>query len=78
MAGVGPEDVRDTYDRQADAWDARRSRALHEVGWLTRFVDALPPSGRVLDLGCGTGRPIAEWLTGQGFGVTGIRGESPA
>ncbi|ETX26636.1 class I SAM-dependent DNA methyltransferase [Roseivivax isoporae] len=64
--------MRDTYDRQAGVFDAQRSQALVEAGWLARFADALPGSGRVLDLGCGTGRPIAGWLTRQGFRVTGI------
>lgn len=46
-----------TYERQAGYFDATRSQALIERGWLERFAALLPARGRVLDLGCGTGRP---------------------
>ena len=46
-------DIRETYDRQAELYDRQRSRTLREARWLTRFGDALPRQGRVLDLGCG-------------------------
>jgi len=32
----------------------------------------IPPGRAVLDLGCGSGEPIAAWLVGQGFAVTGV------
>jgi len=59
------------YARHAEGYDARRTRALHEARWLRRFAAVLPAGGRVLDLGCGTGRPIAGWLIGEGFALTG-------
>lgn len=34
--------------------------------------DHLPESGSVVDIGCGSGVPIAEALIEQGFGVSGI------
>jgi trans-aconitate methyltransferase len=37
----------------------------------------LPPGGSVLDLGCGSGEPIAGHLIGRGHSVTGID-SSPA
>ena len=69
---ASPEDVRDTYQRQARAYDARRSRALFEARWLARFTACLPAGGRVLDLGCGAGEPIARWFIAEGFAVTGV------
>ncbi|RJL21223.1 class I SAM-dependent methyltransferase [Bailinhaonella thermotolerans] len=39
---------------------------------VERLIGLLPPSGRVLDLGCGTGRPAAEMLAAAGMRVTGI------
>jgi ubiquinone/menaquinone biosynthesis C-methylase UbiE len=39
------------------------------VGWL---VDGLSPGARVLDVGSGTGRPVAEVLVGAGFDVVGV------
>ena len=41
------------------------------IDGLRRLAGELPPGGRVLDVGCGTGRPISEWLIGEGFRVTG-------
>lgn len=74
MAGVGasPDDTRDIYERTAAAYDAQRSRSLFEARWLARFTASLPSGGRVLDLGCGTGEPIARWFIAEGFQVTGF------
>ena len=69
---TSPDAVREVYDRQAQAYDSQRSRAFFEARWLSRFSDALPPGGRVLDLGCGAGEPIAAWLIGEGFRLTGV------
>ena len=60
------------YRRHAAAWARDRGDALPELAWLQRFAVLLPPGGAVLDLGCGAGRPIARWLLGQGFAVTGV------
>jgi len=43
-----------------------------ERGWLERALDGLPAGAAVMDLGCGSGRPIAAWLHGQGYAVTGV------
>lgn len=67
-----PEDIRGVYERQAAVYDAQRSRVLFEARWLARFAAALPIGGRVLDLGCGAGEPIARWFMAEGFRVTGL------
>ncbi|MFK7745772.1 MAG: class I SAM-dependent methyltransferase [Roseobacter sp.] len=66
------KDVRDVYERQAAVYDAQRSRSLFEARWLARFAACLTRGGRVLDLGCGSGEPIARWFTVEGFHVTGV------
>lgn len=66
-----PEDIKDVYERQAAVYDAQRSRALFEARWLARFAACLPAGGRVLDLGCGAGEPIASWFIAEGFALTG-------
>lgn len=45
---------------------------MPELGWLQRFAAILPAGGAVLDLGCGSGRPVARWLMAEGFRVTGV------
>jgi len=60
------------YERNAQGWDAHRPRVLFERHWLDRFIDTLNPGGRVLDVGCGAGDPIAGYLIERGFDVTGI------
>jgi SAM-dependent methyltransferase len=69
----------DLYQRHAEAWAGLRlkARGLQERGWLERFQAIVRPGGSVLDIGCGAGAPIAAWLAGQGFRVTGID-SSPA
>lgn len=71
MEGVSPDGVHGVYERQAALYDTRRSRALFEARWLARFTAALPQNAKVLDLGCGTGEPIARWFKAEGFTVTG-------
>ena len=75
MTRSGPEDILPTYRRVAARWHDQRPRVLFEAPWLERFRSALPrPGGTVLDLGCGTGQPIAAWLAGAGCRVTGVDG----
>lgn len=69
----GPADgIIDLYSRRAADFDADRSRELHEQLWLDAFLDCVPEAGSVLDLGCGSGEPIARYLIGQGRRVTGV------
>lgn len=65
-------ETRAIYERQAAQYDANRSRALFEARWLARFAAGLAPGAHVLDLGCGTGEPIARWFMAEGFRVTGV------
>lgn len=67
-----PNATKAVYDAQARAYDRRRDRALFEAQWLRRFARGLPKGARILDLGCGSGQPIAAWLIGEGFRVTGV------
>ena len=72
-------DVTGLYARHADLWDRVRGPGLRlEAGWMARFAALPPPGGRILDLGCGTGRPLGAWLLSQGFAVTGVDSSAPA
>jgi 2-polyprenyl-3-methyl-5-hydroxy-6-metoxy-1,4-benzoquinol methylase len=60
------------YEKYAGIFDLRRSRNLQEKGWLDRFLEYIPPTGTVLDVGCGMGEPMAEYILDRGYRVVGI------
>ncbi|MBR1151424.1 trans-aconitate 2-methyltransferase [Bradyrhizobium sp. JYMT SZCCT0428] len=60
------------YQRHARAWAQDRGNRLMERAWLDRFCALLPGGASVLDIGCGSGEPIARYLTRQGCHVTGV------
>jgi SAM-dependent methyltransferase len=60
------------YEDNAAAWDEARGAELKEGVWIDRFLAHVPAGGRVLDLGCGSGRPVAAYLVERGFRVTGV------
>ncbi len=61
------------YDRIADQWvEYRPPLRPEELALFDRLLAGVPLGAAVLDLGCGTGRPIAELLDGRGLQVTGI------
>ncbi len=63
--------TREIYERNAARFDAERPKKLHERAWLDRFAALVRPGGKVLDLGCGAGAPIAAYFMAKGFAVTG-------
>lgn len=61
------------YEKHAIAWDVdRRTSGWNDERWHNRFVEAVPKSARVLDLGCGGGMPVARNLADHALRVTGI------
>ncbi len=60
------------YEKHAHAWDKHRPRVLFEQHWLDKFISLLPAEGRVLDVGCGAGEPIAKYFIEHGFKLTGL------
>lgn len=64
--------VVDLYRRHAAAWTKARGDRLVERTWLDRFLAVLDPEADVLDVGCGSGLPIARYLAQRGHRVTGI------
>ena len=66
------EAIIDLYSRRARDFDADRTKTLFERPWLDAFLAHVPDRGAVLDLGCGSGEPIARYLIEQGRRVTGV------
>lgn len=70
------DEIRDShravYEANARRWDIERSRSLFEQPWLDILLAHVPHGAAVLDLGCGTGEPIARYLIDRGCAVTGI------
>lgn len=71
---TGPDDILSTYDREATRWARARNLTLWEEPALMASVAGRAPGLRVLDLGCGSGQPIAQWYVARGDRVTGIDG----
>ena len=67
------EQIIGLYERHAKSWDAdRATRPWHEKPWHDRFADLLPKGSAILDLGCGSGAPVARHLADRGFQITGV------
>ena len=62
----------DIYERHAGAWSRDRGDHLYEKAWIDSFLALLPADPAVLDIGCGTGVPIAGYLIDRGCAVTGV------
>lgn len=79
MSNDGVDPVVSLYDRTARAWDEarRRARPDGETGWMRRFAELAGTGGAVLDIGCGSGEPVAAQLIAEGLTVTGVD-SSPA
>jgi trans-aconitate methyltransferase len=68
--------VIEIYQRHAGAWSRDRGDRLVENAWLDRFLALLPHDATVLDLGCGSGVPIARYLIERRCRVTGVDASS--
>lgn len=65
------------YQRHALAFDGARGKSLLERPWLERFAALLPAGSAILDIGCGSGEPIARHFIEAGYRVTGIDASPP-
>jgi cyclopropane fatty-acyl-phospholipid synthase-like methyltransferase len=66
-----------SYDQIADRFHGLRTTLQpKEVEYLSLLLDHLPQGSEILDLGCGTGRPIAEHIAACGHHVVGVDGSA--
>lgn len=66
------DDIIALYERHATGFDADRGKSLFEKAWLDRFLAAIDVDASVLDIGCGSGEPIARYFVEVGRRVTGV------
>ena len=67
--------MRNAYDLIAEQWDAHKRAPdyiEHVLGYVDRVLEGLPAAAKILDLGCGTGEPVAKYAVERGFRVTGV------
>jgi SAM-dependent methyltransferase len=62
--------VRRGYNEVAKAYAAQRDTTPN-LPYLERFMEGLPASGKILDLGCGAGI-VSNLLAARGFDITGV------
>lgn len=74
--GSAADKIIDLYRKHALSWDARRGAQFAEKAWLEKFRRHLTQRANVLDLGCGSGNPIARFLADEGCSVTGVDASS--
>ena len=66
------KNIIDIYRKYGRAWTELRGEYLYEQSWLDRFCEKLSNNAKVLDLGCGSGVPIARYLSEKGCAITGV------
>ncbi len=64
----------ESYNKIGEWFDQSRSKNLIEKEYLDLIVKAIPTDSSILDLGCGTGDPIAKFFIEKGYNLTGVDG----
>ncbi|MBS0286693.1 MAG: class I SAM-dependent methyltransferase [Proteobacteria bacterium] len=62
------------YDLIAEGFAKMRDSFYKEQKYLDKLIKLIPSQSSILDVGCGSGYPIASYLIEKGFEVTGIDG----
>lgn len=62
------------YDLIAQGFADMRDQFSTEQKYIDQLISYLPPGASILDVGCGSGYPIAAYLLEKGFDVTGVDG----
>ena len=66
------ENIIEIYKKHGRAWTQLRGDFLYEKAWLDHFLDLIPQYSHLLDLGCGSGQPIANYCIEHKYRVTGV------
>ena len=62
--------TREFYEDHAEEY-ARKTAGMFDQEWLDKFASLVRPNGRILDVGCASGRDSG-WFVSNGFQVEGI------
>lgn len=66
------KDVFKVYDIIGERFFENRSQNLMEEKYLELICSMIPKHGKILDLGCGSGKPIFEYFKNKGFDLVGV------
>jgi cyclopropane fatty-acyl-phospholipid synthase-like methyltransferase len=66
------ENVYKAYDKIAGWFSENRNRFIGEKSYLDAVLTRLTTDATVLDVGCGTGKPILQYLITKKLHVTGV------
>ncbi|MEV6283703.1 methyltransferase domain-containing protein [Kribbella sp. NPDC051770] len=66
------EIVRRGYDALSERYDKAYDGESKYRGWIDQLTARLDAGSRVLDIGCGSGLPLARELAAAGHAVTGV------
>lgn len=70
---IDSRNVESSYDRIAlDYHGSRLAKTEKNISFLDGFAQHWPARGAVLDLGCGSGCPVAKYFYDRGLEVTGV------
>ncbi|WP_316817803.1 class I SAM-dependent methyltransferase [Pedobacter nyackensis] len=70
------ENVFEVYNKIAAWFATNRYGGLMEQAYLDEMIGLLNKGASVLDLGCGTGKPILAYLITRGLDVVGVDGST--
>lgn len=65
-----------SYNLIAEEFANMRDSFYMEKKYIDSFLQLLPKSSSILDVGCGSGYPIASYIISQGYRLTGIDSSS--
>jgi 2-polyprenyl-3-methyl-5-hydroxy-6-metoxy-1,4-benzoquinol methylase len=63
--------IKKGYDNIADVWNEKREWYIEQES-IDEAIAHLQKGASILDVGCGSGKPISEYLLSKGFDVHGI------
>ena len=63
--------IRQGYDKIADTWQEKREWYIEQPS-IDEAISYLQLGAKILDVGCGSGKPIANYLVEKNFDVYGV------